>query len=63
MSKQRNPEALCLNCPFWLDNGHVGVCRKNSVDKGREPSDWCGDHPDFFLVKCYNEWIEEGRPE
>jgi len=57
--KQRNPNANCGNCPYWLlsiPEDNIGECHRDNphaVDPYRRwettnSKEWCGQHPDFW---------------
>lgn len=53
MTRERNPEATCGNCPGYNHSpyeGHedYGQCRKKPEPINKQPDDWCMEHPDFW---------------
>lgn len=52
MTKIRNPEARCENCPYWL-SGHPlpqGVCLRFPPPETLTYNyAFCGEHPDFLI--------------
>lgn len=45
---ERNPKALCGNCPYL--NQEAGRCQHGPWRPRKNETDWCGQHPDFVLV-------------
>ena len=47
---KRNLNATCGTCPYWQDKEgtYYGLCKCFASDWQKSPSEWCGQHPDFF---------------
>jgi hypothetical protein len=52
VSRKRNENAVCGNCPYWKESykGSIaGECKIRASGGGwRDNDDWCGEHPNFF---------------
>ena len=50
----RNEEAVCGNCVHWekSDYGPMGVCRATPVQQQTHDHQYCGTHPDFYMMQC-----------
>ena len=60
---ERNPDARCRNCPYWLSIDEVdGYCNQSAVVSAMlhktRLSDFCGDHPNFWRLAT-DEIIKE----